>query len=111
MRKSKINFKNVNELAYFTADSTIFKQFKDSKSFPYEWDYVMSEEEIENISQKNVRDLILNDIPYFNDLVAQMIHKKLDWLLAEGFIVHGDEQYRFLSDQEIEAEIQQILSE
>lgn len=108
---NNMNFKNINELAYFTADATIRKQFEDNKSFPHDWDYVISENEVRHIPQKNIRNQILNDIDHFNHVVIEMIQRRLDWFLAEGFTVEEDGGYRFLSDQEIEAELDSILSE
>lgn len=110
-KNSPITFKSVRDLAYFTADATILKEFNNNKFFPDDWDYVISESDVEQIEQKNIRTQILKDIEYFNYIVVDMIQRRLDWFLAEGFTVKEDNGYRFLSDQEIEAEIDKILAE
>lgn len=110
-KKNELNFKNVKELAYFTAETVIHKEFKLSKTFPKDWNYLLTETEVKHIPQKELKEEILNDIPSFNDLVVTMIHKRLEWLMAEGFVVDNDDEYRFLSDQEMQDEIDKILAE
>lgn len=107
----EIKFNSLEELAYFTADSVIHSEFKQNKSFPLDWGYSLTEKQIKHIPQKDLRDQVLNDIPHFNRMVCNSIHKKLEWFVAEGFSVEEDTCYRFLSDQEMQAELDNILAE
>jgi hypothetical protein len=104
-------FKNVNELAYFTAETVISKQFKSTKRFPIEWNYVLTEKEVSLIPQPELKQEVMDDLVAFNDLVFDFIDKKLDWLEAEGFIVEDGDDYRILSDQEIQEGIDAILAD
>jgi hypothetical protein len=106
-----MNFKNINEIAYFTAETVIHREFENTKSFPKQWDYLLTEEEIKHIPQEDLRDEIMNDIPKFNDTVIHMIYRKLEWLMAEGFTVDDGDEYRFLSDQEMKEEVDKIMAE
>jgi len=111
-KKTKImEFKNIKELAYFTAETVIHKEFKSHKFFPKDWDYLLTEEEVKHIPQDELREEIMRDIPNFNYVVADMIHRRLDWFLAEGFTVEEGDKYRFLSDQEMKEEVDKILAE
>jgi len=106
-----MNFKTVADLAYFTAETVIHKEFKSHKAFPKDWDYVLTENEVKYIPQKHIKDEVMNDLESFNGLVVQMIDRKLQWFLAEGFTVEEDTKYRFLSDEEISDELNKISVE
>jgi len=111
-KKSKeMNFKSINDLAYFTAETVIHKEFKSNKFFPKEWDYVITQEEAKHIPQDDLRDQVLEDITQFNFIVVDMIERRLSWFLAEGFTVDEGDKYRFLSDQEMKQEVDKILAE
>jgi len=96
------------ELVWFTAETVIRKEYESSKTFPSEWEYDLTEEQIKCIPQKKLRDKILDDIDEFNQLVRNAINIRMNWLLAEGFVVLDGDNYRFLCDQEIKKELENI---
>jgi hypothetical protein len=110
-KTNNMNFRNIRELAYFTAETVIHKEFKAHKAFPKDWDYVITEAEVKHIPQEALRDEVMGDIEHFNFVVVEMIHRRLDWFLAEGFTTDEGDKYRFLSDQEMKAEVDKILAE
>lgn len=109
--KNKVHFKNINELAYFTAETIIHHEFKTHKSFPKDWDYEIEEKDASLIPQEDLRNEVLSDLDHYNNIVINMIERKLNWFVAEGFAVDEDMSYRFLSDQEMQAELDKIMTE
>lgn len=105
-----MEFKTKTELVWFTAETVISKEFSDNKTFPLDWGYSLTEEQIKFIPQKHLKDEILKDIDSFNELVITAIGLRLNWLLAEGFTVIDGDNYKFLSDQEMQQELDNILN-
>ena len=63
--KKEMNFKTITELAWFTAETIISKEFTKNKKFPLEWDYSLTDEQINFIPQKKIKNQILKDIVLF----------------------------------------------
>ena len=96
--------KEMTRLAFKLAESIITRNIIDHKglvhkNIPYVQD--IDEEVLSEVPKLWGRDAALHDIELFNDILCNVIEKRLDWYHAEGFTEELEDCYRFFSNEEI----------
>lgn len=107
--------KHLTKLAFNLAESIITKNIiihkgHIHKNTPY----------IQNITEEFLHiipkqwgktDKAIKNLDLFNDILCNVIEKRLDWYYAEGFTEDDGETFRFLSTDEIEQKNEELYGE
>ena len=59
-----------------------------------------------SMKQGHSRDLIFNNLEQFNTELNQLMKTRINYLLAEGLLIIEDNQFRALTEEELEEFIQ-----
>lgn len=99
--------KEMTKIAFMMAEtiitgSIIMNKGLVHKNLPY----------IQNITEKDLRvvsayfgkNINKHDVDLFNDILCNVLEKRLYWYCAEGFSEEKDDSYKFLKKTEIENE-------
>jgi len=106
--------KEMTRLAFKLAESIITRNIIEHKGLvhkntPYVQD--IDEEVLAEVPKMWGRDAALHDIELFNDILCNVIEKRLDWYHAEGFTEELEDCYRFFSNEEIKEKHEELYGE
>ncbi len=79
------------------------------KNLPYVQE--MSEKDLFKTPEVLGRNEAIRNIDLFNDILCNVLEKRLDWYYAEGFSEDLDDSYRFFSKDEIDEKNEEIYGD
>jgi hypothetical protein len=104
----------LTDLAYNLAESIITKNIILNKGVvhkntPYIQD--VDEDILSKVPKNWGSDTAMEHIELFNDILCNVIEKRLDWYHLEGFTEEQDDSFRFFTKEEIETKNEELYGQ
>jgi hypothetical protein len=108
------NEKEMTKIAFIMAEtiitgSMIMNKGKVYKNIPYVQN--INEKEFDTICKNLNKKVNIKDIDIFNDILCNVLEKRLDWYFAEGFTEERDDHYYFLTKEEVENKNEEMFGQ
>jgi hypothetical protein len=103
--------KEMTRLAFRLAESIITRNIIEYKGHVHKnIPYVQNIDKVvlSEVPKTWGRDAALHDLELFNDILCNVIEKRLDWYYAEGFTEELEDSYRFFSLEEIQQKHEEL---
>lgn len=105
-------FKSLKDFAKYVAFCVIDTNLMNNKKIPINFGWEITDLALLNIKDKDITDAIKKDRKGFNEMVLDRCCHIIDNMMTEDFFVVEDEEFlRLKTEEEIQAEIDQILAE
>ena len=104
----------LTDLAYNLAESIITKNIITHKGLVHKnTPYIQNIEEdaLLKVPKNWGRDAAIEHIELFNDILCNVIEKRLDWYYLEGFTEELGDSFRFFTKEEIEDKNQELYGD
>jgi hypothetical protein len=104
-------FKNLKEFSNFIAFTVIDTNLLRDKKIPITFDWKISDMALASIGDKDIQKQIRQNKDNFNEMVTDRAYQIVENMIAEDFFIIEDEFLRLKTEEEIQNEIDLILSE